>query len=118
MKKPYFGQVMKTIKVIEKRSNHRYQYTAEISYGSDDGDVGKGFIQNISLGGVRISAERSIPVGSDVLVTMPYPKSKRYVSLRGRVERLTQDGFAVSFNRKKMDFGPGGGWNSNSGWGL
>jgi hypothetical protein len=89
---------MRQIKLIEKRSDYRYRYLAEINYGSDYG-AGQGLVRDISLGGVEISAERKIPVGTDVLVTIPLPKALRNVSLRGEVVRHTETGFALTLCR-------------------
>lgn len=86
------------VNIIEKRNDYRRQYLAEIIYGHDDG-IGKGFIRDLSLGGVFVASERKVPVGSDVLVTLPFAKSIRYVSLRGVVVRIADDGFAIAFRR-------------------
>ncbi len=83
---------------IEKRTSYRRPFLAKISYGSDD-IVGDGLIKDISLGGALVSTDRKIPVGTDVLLTVPYPKLSRYVSLRGIVVRIIHDGFAVSFKK-------------------
>ncbi|MGB5986848.1 MAG: PilZ domain-containing protein [Desulfobacterales bacterium] len=86
------------IKLIEKRNDYRYRYLAEIIYGSDQ-KIGKGLVRDLSVGGVFVAADRKVPVGSEILVTLPFAKSVRYVSLRGTVVRMTGDGFAVAFRK-------------------
>ncbi len=87
-------------KPIDQRADYRYRYTAELSYGSDY-NIGKGLIQNISRGGALVSAEPNITIGTELLLTLPFPNSNRYISLHGTVTRLTSDGFAISFKRRK-----------------
>lgn len=91
---------MQHIKITERRNNYRYRYLAEIDYGNDD-EIGKGIARDISLGGVFIAADRSLPLGTKLLVTLPYAKSNRYVSLHGTVVRNTREGFAISFKRRR-----------------
>lgn len=85
---------------IEKRANYRHRYVAETTYDSGEGTIGRGEIRDISLGGAFITAERIIPVGNEILITVPTPKSTRFVSLRGTVERISDDGFAISFKHE------------------
>ena len=95
----------------EKRSTYRYRYLAEVSYGSGP-DNGKGFIQDISLGGMLISAQHKLAVGTEILLTIPFPKSHRYLSLHGKVTRVTREGFAITFRHKRRyrNFSSGGYW--------
>lgn len=90
---------MQQVKLIENRKDYRYNYLAEISYGSNNG-TGKGFVRDISKGGIQIVAERNIPVGTVVLITIPLPTSIRNISVHGSVVRITDSGFAVSFKRR------------------
>ena len=86
------------VKLIEKRNDYRHRYLAEIIYGSDE-EIGKGLVRDLSVGGVFVASDRKVPVGSEVLVTLPFAKSVRYVSLRGIVVRMAEDGFAVAFRK-------------------
>ena len=105
---------MQPVKSSEKRMDYRRRYLAEISYGTDKAN-GKGYIRDISLGGVLIAADRRVPIGTDVLVTLPFPNSTRCISLRGTVVRLTDEGFAVGFKRRKQNYyqDPGQDWQTS-----
>ena len=85
-------------KTIEKRSHHRHLYLAEAIYGNDN-EIGRGLVQDLSLGGVYISSEPKVPLGAEMLVTIPFSKIFRYVSLRGIVIRTAPGGFALAFSR-------------------
>ena len=97
-------------KPVDQRADYRYRYTAELSFGSDT-NIGKGLIQNISRGGVLVNAEPNIPIGTELLLTLPFPNSNRCISLHGTITRITEDGFAISFRRgKKYSNFHGGYW--------
>jgi hypothetical protein len=95
---------------IENRANPRHRYIAETTYGSDQ-EIGRGLVRNISLGGAMISADTKPSVGTDLLITVPFARSFRFASLRGTVERISGDGFAISFTRRKRHHNPHNGWN-------
>jgi len=97
--------------MIEKRSDYRYRYTTKVNYGSIN-NTGKGFAQDISLGGMFVNGMHNFPIGADILVTVPFPNSNRYASLEGTVARTTAKGFAVSFKRQRRIIHSNNDWSS------
>jgi len=94
---------MQQIGRIDKRSDYRRKHIVEITYSTDD-LIGRGFTRDISLGGVFVTADHNIPVGTDVQAIMSFPKSARSVSLRGTVIRGTSDGFAIAFKHREQRY--------------
>ena len=94
---------MQQIERIDKRLDHRRLYIAEIRYSTDHTN-GKGYTRDISFGGVFVTADRKIPLGTDIQAIMSLPKSPRRVSLRGTVVRITADGFAIAFKRREQRY--------------
>ena len=82
----------------ERRRHTRKSVTIDVDFASQERAY-RGFIQNLSGGGVYIQISRSFYVGQDVDMIFSFPGSKENVKIVGRIARVDDTGIGVEFRR-------------------
>ena len=81
--------------------NRRYErkiYGAHVSFAHQN-KVYNGILRNISLGGVFIITPivNGFAQGDTITVSIPFASNDKHVKRKGRITRLSDEGFAVEF---------------------
>lgn len=85
----------------EKRSNERISLTLEARYQDVQGNVLRGRVRNISLGGACIETQATLPMGCPVRLGLDLKELGKVFDVHGRVLRIDRDkGMVVEFANK------------------
>lgn len=80
----------------EKRRHPRKPYYMPVEYASKDKNY-KEYIHDISAGGVFIMTQQYLPVGHDIVMSIPL-HNHSYVKIKGIVTWTNAEGIAVKFD--------------------
>jgi c-di-GMP-binding flagellar brake protein YcgR len=86
-----------------RREHQRTPCFMPVDYATQD-QVFKGFIQDISAGGLFIKPRTSFSVGEDITLTFSPPNRQKPVRIKGAIVRSDQLGIGVKFKKVKRDF--------------
>ncbi|GAM09057.1 pilZ domain protein [Geobacter sp. OR-1] len=74
---------------------------ATITY---NGTIIEGELDNISLKGVFVRTTQKIPINDSIMITLyHHTKDQQICRLKGRVVRISAEGFAVEFEKTLLD---------------
>jgi len=92
----------KLLKVLEKsqpkRREQRQAAFIDITF-SVEGKEYKGVTYDISLGGLFVETNGVFSVGQEILMNIPFSKSKKLVEKKGEIVRVKPEGIGVKFMR-------------------
>ena len=83
----------------QKRKRSRRSYTMEVNYITQ-GNVYQDIIQDISPTGVFIKTKESFSLGQEISMSIPSPDHQKYITVTGKIARITPQGIGVEFKRK------------------
>jgi len=86
-----------------RREHQRTPCLIPVDYANQD-QVFKGFIQDISAGGVFIKPRTSFSVGAEIILTFSPPNHQAPVRIKGEIVRSDQLGIGVKFKTVKRGF--------------
>jgi uncharacterized protein (TIGR02266 family) len=78
------------------RKHRRKPFIMVVDYVMQD-RMYKGFIQDISAGGLFIETNKPFSVGENVTLTFPLPNQQEHIKITGEVVRTTSQGIGVKF---------------------
>ena len=84
-----------------KRKNPRIASEAKVIYTSEE-EFGEEFIQNISLDGVFLEMFEPLPIGQEINISIPFSNREKYIKIKGKVVRSTEEGVGVEFIRSSF----------------
>ena len=81
-----------------KRKSPRVKYFKDVDFATED-RVFRGFIHDISAGGVLIETTEPLSVNQGITMAFQLPHTREHVKIRGKIVRiLPQGGFGVQFD--------------------
>ena len=83
-----------------KRKHYRKPFFMVVDY-TTQGHAYRGFIQNISPGGVFIETPMSFSVGQELSMTFALPTCQKHIKISGEVVRTSPQGIGVKFKIAK-----------------
>jgi Tfp pilus assembly protein PilZ len=78
------------------RKHVREPYIMAVDFETEDGSY-RGFILDISVGGVNIETKQNFSIGQEISLSLPFPKLEEPLKITGRVVRQTPHGVGVMF---------------------
>jgi len=89
----------------EKRKFTRIDFRTEIKVSTGEAEIISSNMRNVSLGGIFIDTEETIPVGAECAITIDLvgPASSLRFLVEGEVVRKDEEGIAVRFTRMDAD---------------
>jgi len=86
-----------------RREDQRTPCFIPVDYANQD-QVVKGFIQDISAGGLFIKPRTSFSVGEEITLTFSPPNRQKPIRIKGEIVRSNQLGIGVKFKKVKTGF--------------
>jgi Tfp pilus assembly protein PilZ len=86
-----------------RREHQRTPCFIPVDYANQD-QVFKGFIQDISAGGLFIKPRTSFSVGEEITLTFAPPNRQKPIRIKGEIVRSNQLGIGVKFKKDKTGF--------------
>jgi uncharacterized protein (TIGR02266 family) len=83
--------------VAGRRVHERFEYQLSVELLRDGEEPVSGETQNISLGGMFVLTDRSLPYGAEVRVRFRLPALKEDTEVTSTVRWVTPDGLGVQF---------------------
>ena len=85
------------------RKYPRSPCSIETDYKIDDSAY-KDLIENISAGGVYIKTNQTHSLGQEVTMTFMLAGHSKSITVKGKIIRVSAQGFAVKFNRELQEY--------------
>jgi len=86
-----------------KRKHPRKSYLMPADYVIEDNES-KGLVKDISVGGsfLKPNEVKSLSIGQEILLVIPYPDNKRNVRITGEIVRIDSQGVGIKFRRESI----------------
>jgi Tfp pilus assembly protein PilZ len=86
----------------ERRQTPREPYVTAVDY-TIQGHTYSDFIKNIGADGVYIDTRQPLSIGDPISLSFPLPGYQNYITVTGRIVRVTPDGIGVKFKKAMRD---------------
>ena len=90
-------------RAVDQRQHERKPYCIDIEYKAN-GEEYQDFLKDISIGGARIETiedRDDLSVGQEIYLRIPNSEHQKYVRVKAKVVRITENEIGVRFIHKK-----------------